>query len=336
MKLTKKLLLCLTLCLVFSSILFSSSIFARADDDDIDPDPDEFDSKTKRNAERIVSIDNDGSTAKLTSILKYSADKDDFSVEITTNGELSFKGLYKSHTESNKINLEFQLRLYTILEYLDEDANGIYDDEMDTYLGEYIIEEFLPIVYTTETIEGKITHKLIIETTDGVFLAQVFIVEVITDINEIIVTPMEIKIDFEIHNYPFIMEEESLLALLVHFQTNAAYGWNERSHAEEEGYEDDETEVEMKNRDATSFFAWLNKAKADDVVVEVVGSPLKDSENGKKIYLNYPHATHIIHDPKIGIVGDFSLFPFFAIGGVVMLIAVAAIVLTIKKKTQIH
>jgi hypothetical protein len=325
MKLTKKILFILAFSLVFSSILISSSVYGRADDD-IDTDPDGIDPETKKNAERIVTIENNGNSAKLTSILKYSEDKDDFSIDISANNELSFKGLYKSHTETNHINLEFQLRLYSIVEYLDTDENGVYDADVDTYVGEYDIDEFSPIVYTNGD-----AHILVIETIDGVFLARVFAVEGISDINGVIVTPMEVKIDFEIHNYDFI-ESESRLALLVHFQTNAAYGWNEKTHAEEAGYESEETEVEMKNRDATGYFSWANHAVADGQDVEVLGSPLKNSPNGKKIYLNYPHATDIIHDPKIGFVGDFSTIGIYLIIGGVAVAAIIGAVFFIKKR----
>ena len=209
MKLTKKLLILVLFSLIFSSIVLSTSLYVSADDgDDIDPDPDEFDSGIKKKFERIVSIDNDGDSVKMVSKLKYSEDKDEFSIDITTNSQLSFKGLYKSHTESNHINLEFQLRFYSIIEYNDIDNNGMYDEDIDSYISEYDIDTFSPIEYTEED-----AHILVIETIDGVFLARVFVVESITDINGVIITPMEVKIDFEIYNFPFI-ETESRLALL--------------------------------------------------------------------------------------------------------------------------
>ena len=266
---------------VFGYVSVSTSKFVNADDgDDIDPNPDGFDEGTKKNFERIVTIDNDGSSVKMVSKLKNSDDKDEFSIDITTNNELSFKGLYKSHTDNNHINLEFQLRFYTIIEYIDTDNDGAYTDDFDSYIGEYDIDEFLPIEYTTGN-----AHILVIQTSDDVFLARIFAVEGITDINGIIVTSMEVKIDFEIHNFPFT-ESESRLALLVHFQTNAAYGWNEKSYAEQQGYEDDETELEMKNREAKGYFSWANTATADGQEVEVTGNSLKESGNVKKIYLN--------------------------------------------------
>ncbi len=319
MKRTKFILLLFSFGLIFTSLVYSSSIFVRGDDD-IDTDPDGFSEEMKKNAERIVSISYNGYSARMVSKLKYSEDNDEFTIDITTINELSFKGLYKSHTDSNKINLEFQLRFYTIVEYLDEDEDGAYNADVDSYVGEYEINNFSPIMYT----DGE-AHIFEIETTDGIFLARVFAVEGITDINGTIVTPMEVKIDFEIHNYNYI-EAESRLALLVHFQTNAAYGWNEKTHAEEQMYEDDETEVEMKNRDAIGYFSWANTALADGQEVDVVGSSLKNSGNGKKIYLNYPHASDIIHDPKIGFVGDFSLsWLFWAIG----VISVTGMVMTV-------
>ncbi|MHA1675117.1 MAG: hypothetical protein ACTSYI_15985 [Promethearchaeota archaeon] len=47
------------------------------------------------------------------SILKTGNVKDDFTIDITTITDLKIKALYKSHTETANINLEFQLSFDT-------------------------------------------------------------------------------------------------------------------------------------------------------------------------------------------------------------------------------
>ncbi|MHA1674246.1 MAG: hypothetical protein ACTSYI_11545 [Promethearchaeota archaeon] len=316
--------------LLFSGLLLSSTLalgiaqeegsILTEEDPDIDTDPEEVDDAVKKAGERVVTVDVTDDTAQIKSVLKTGNQKDDFTIDVDAITDLKIKMLYKSHTELSNVNLEFQLTLYSIVEYNDTNGDGVYNTDDDTAVQEVALDSFQPFMY-----ENLSAHILTLNTTDGVFLVRIFAVEGYAEINGTIVSPAEIKIDFEFHNFPFL-EDESLLTLAIKFQTNAGWNWQNNTKGEDDGLAEDETAVELEGKDAKGYFAWADYAMADGVEVAVLGSPLKDNPNDKNMFLNYPHATHIVHDPKIGVedtsfsIPGYSSLAFFALVGIAGLI----------------
>lgn len=305
---------------------------------DIDTDPDEIDEGKKRESERVVKITNTSNSAQINSILKYSDQKDDITMDISAVNNLYIKGLYKSHTIFTKINLEFQITFYSIIEFIDENDNDIYEPDIDQEIQEMVLNSWQDISYVNSSAHKA--HIFTINSTNGVFLARIFAVEGYTDVDGIIIAPSEIKIDFEFHNFPY-ENETSLLALQAKFQTNAAYKMKEETRGEDEGYVENEDSVELETKSAVGYFAWAENAIAwtgnvndDYVSVDVLSSPFKDGASGKFMYLNYPHVTHIIHDPKIGFVSEISAFYIsgFPLVMVFSVIGIASLVLLIRKR----
>ena len=323
--------------LIFISLTSSSLTFAVANvmdgedeepEFDIDTDPDEIDEGKKKESERVVTVDNNTNTAQIKSVLKYSDQKDDITMDISTQNNLYIKGLYKSHTTFTQINLAFQITFYSIIEFDDENGNGIYEPDIDQEIQEMVLNSWKDISYVNSS-----AHIFTITTNDDIFLARIFAVEGYTDVNGTIIAPAEIKIDFEFHNFPF-ENETSLLALQAKFQTNAAYNMKNKTRGEDEGYAENEDSVELESNNAVGYFAWAENASADGVDIEVLSSPFKDGASGKIMYLNYPHATHIIHDPKIGFVSDISALYIsgFPLVMVFSVIGIASLVLLIRKR----
>ena len=249
-------------------------------------------------------------------------------MDISTQNNLYIKGLYKSHTTFTQINLQFQITFYSIIEFEDENGNGIYEPDLDQEIQEMVLDSWKDISYVNSS-----AHIFTITTTDDYFLVRIFAVEGYTDVNGTIIAPAEIKIDFEFHNFPF-QNETSLLALQVKFQTNAAYKMKEKTRGEDEGYAENEDSVELEDKSAVGYFAWAENATADGEDIEVLSSPFKDGASGKTMYLNYPHATDIIHDPKIGFVSDISAIYIsgFPLVMVFSFIGIASLVLLIRKR----
>ncbi len=323
--------------LIIISITSSSSTFTVANvmeseeeepEFEIDTDPNEIDEDKKRESERVVTVDVKINTAEIKSILKYSDQKDDITIDISAINNLYIKGLYKSHTLFTQINLQFQITFYSIIEFEDENGNGIYEPDLDHEIQEMVLDSWENISYVNSS-----AHIFTIITTDDVFLVRIFAVEGYTDVNGTIIAPAEIKIDFEFHNFPF-KNETSLLALQTKFQTNAAYNLKNKTRGEDEGYAENEASVELESNSAVGYFAWAENAVADGVDIEVLSSPFKDGASGKFMYLNYPHATDIIHDPKIGFVSDISALYIsgFPLVMVFSVIGIASLVLLIKKR----
>ncbi len=296
------------------------------DDFEIDKDPDEVDDATKKAGERVVTVDVEDDNAQIKSVLKTGNVKDDFTIDISSITDLKIKALYKSHTETANINLEFQLSFDSIVEYHDNNSDGVYNSDDDTVVQEYELDSFQPIEYTSGD-----AHIMVINSTDGVFLVRIFAVEGYTDINNTIVSPAEIKIDFEFHNFPF-QEDSSLLALSIKYQTNAAFNWRNNTKGEDEGLAEDETAVELEGKDSSGYFAWSDYAEADGEMVEVLGSPLKTQGNDKNMFLNYPHATNIVHDPKIGVEDTSSFIAGFPLMTLFSLLGVAGLWVVLKRR----
>ncbi|MHA1473839.1 MAG: hypothetical protein ACTSQ5_01495 [Promethearchaeota archaeon] len=318
--------------LTSSSLTFSVANKIQGEDEDpefeIDTDPDEIDEDKKRESERVVTIENSSNSAQIKSILKYSDQKDDITMDISSLKYFYIKGLYKSHTLFTQINLEFQITVYSIVEFEDENGNGIYEPDIDQEIQEMVLDSWQDISYVNLS-----AHIFTINSTNGVFLVRIFAVEGYTDVNGTIIAPAEIKIDFEFHNFPFI-NETSLLALQTKFQTNAVFKLKEETRGEDEGYAEKEDSVELESGSAVGYFAWAENASADGVEIEVLTSPMKLGASEKFMYLNYPHATHIVHDPKIGFVSEISAFYIsgFPLVTVFSVIGIASLVLIIRKR----
>ena len=107
--------------LTSSSLTFTSANMIQGEDEDpefeIDTDPDEIDEDKKRESERVVTIENNSNSAQIKSILKNSDQKDDITMDISAINSFFVKGLYKSHTLFTQINLEFQITIYSIVEF---------------------------------------------------------------------------------------------------------------------------------------------------------------------------------------------------------------------------
>ncbi|MHA1205870.1 MAG: hypothetical protein ACTSSL_13225 [Candidatus Heimdallarchaeaceae archaeon] len=144
----------------------------------------------------------------------------------------------------------------------------MYNESVDQLVQTYLFGNFLPIVYTTDNISGNIVHILNIETSDGVFTSRIYASGEFALVNDSLITPVELKIDIGIHNFPYI-EPNSALA--------------------------------MKVKDFTGFFSWLETAIVDGVEKPVKATQLEVEEGEQKLYLNYPRGNEIIHDPKIGV-----------------------------------
>ncbi|MHA1561105.1 MAG: Loki-CTERM sorting domain-containing protein, partial [Promethearchaeota archaeon] len=199
---------------------------------------------------------------------------------------------------------------------------------IDQEIQEMVLDSWQDISYVNLS-----AHIFTINSTNGVFLVRIFAVEGYTDVNGTIIAPAEIKIDFEFHNFPFI-NETSLLALQTKFQTNAVFKLKEETRGEDEGYAEKEDSVELESGSAVGYFAWAENASADGVEIEVLTSPMKLGASEKFMYLNYPHATHIVHDPKIGFVSEISAFYIsgFPLVTVFSVIGIASLVLIIRKR----
>lgn len=244
--------------------------------------------------------------------------EDEYRLKISTEEGVKFEMEYEDLLVVGEVELEFEVKFDKIVEFVDNNGDGLYDDGEEIYV--YDLEEvsFAPAQYTPENVNGVTVHKVTIQTEDGVFKVTLYASGTPLIISGENVGPNEVKIDIEINNFPY-HDSNSKLALKTELESEL--------EVEEEKHEIEETneeEVEVTSGNYGGFFSWKKTATVDGVLKPVKSTEIsEDPEEGdRELYLIYEHGDSIVHDPKIGVRG--------AIAGVVpamqwILVIVAAV-----------
>ncbi|MFX1321700.1 MAG: hypothetical protein ACFFAQ_08650 [Promethearchaeota archaeon] len=325
-------------------LVFNLSLgLAVASDDDDDGIDDDFEDSNKRD----IEIEFDSNEIQIKSEQRNGDRQDEIELTIKYDSEgLNIEISYESEVESeneteSEFEIEFEVSFRKLIEFVDLNNNGVYDESFDQFIQETEINTFQPIIYTSFdiSIDTKM-HYIIINTTDGVFAAHVYLVEEFTIVNNTLITPTETKIDIEINNFNYI-DANSQLALYVELGSEMDYEEDDYTEDEEDGYAENEEGVYTSNNGFAGFFNWAENATIDGVSKKVLASEITVDEyddQEQKLYLNYPRGIHIYHDPKIGIMTLSSsalLLPFvlsISIASVVAVIAIITILIIRKRK----
>lgn len=343
MKLRKYNLLGVLLISVF--ILSTSIGVSVASDNDDDGVDDEFEESEKRD----IQVEVDTGQIEIQSKLRQGStvDEIELSVEYKSDGikiEVSYESEVTSENDSeSEFEIEFSVLIRKLIEFVDQNSNGIYEPSIDTMIQEVELNSFQPGVYSTSTISNDTTlHYFLINTTDGVFAAHLFLVEEFTIVNETLITPTALKIDIEIDDFNYL-DLNSQLALYVKLGSDSEYESDEKTEDEEEGYASDESGVITGNSSHVGFFTWEENATIDGVSKQVLSSMIEvddEDESEQKLYLNYPRGNHIYHDPKVGIfaltTSQSQLLPIVIIGSILGVLATTGIIyIIIRKRNRI-
>jgi hypothetical protein len=311
-----------------------------ATDDDSDGVDDDIEELNKRD----ITIEFDSNEFQVESKLRNGDKIDEIQLKVKydSNG-LEVDVSYEEEIEtgnSTEYELEFDAVFRKIIEYVDLNGNGLYDDSTDQLIQEVELDSFQPVIYTSESISTDTTlHYVTVNTTDGVFTAHIFFVEEFDLVNETFIAPTETKIDIEITDFNFI-DDNSQLALYIKLGSEVEYEEDHETEDEEQGHSSDEDGTITEVAGNFGFFTWKENATVDDVVMNVLANPLEaddDDPTEQKLILNYPRGNHIYHDPKIG-VGFVSLssdnLPLIITGIVISIIVVAVVatVIVVKKR----
>jgi hypothetical protein len=288
----------LVLILVISTFTYLPSI---ADDDDEDGVDDDVEEQNKRDIS--VNYDNDDATieSKLTSGEIYNR----FRAEMKATSEgLEFGFEFEKDTEANETEIDFDVTIPEIIEFLDINENGIYDPSIDSVASTYLINSYKTLVYNAVTIDNETVYTFNVETSDGVFSSTMFVSGEFVVVDDLLIAPSQFKFDIVITGYTFT-ELNSSLALMIELESefDVEYDEDEETEDEEDGRSSDEQEIEVGYGDFTGYFSWLKIAKIDGVEQEVLASPIVTSSEDSIMYLNYPQGSEIIHDPKVGLQG---------------------------------
>jgi hypothetical protein len=208
--------------LLISVFILSTSIgVSVATDNDDDGVDDDYEESEKRD----IQIEIDTGQIEIESKLRQGSTVDEIEIKVKYDAEgveieISYESEFSSENET-EFEIEFSVTFRKLIEFVDQNDNGIYEPSIDTMIQEVELNSFQPVAYSTSTISGDTTlHYLFINSTDGVFAAHVFVAEEFTVINETLITPTETKIDIEINNFNYL-DMNSQLALYVKLATEA-------------------------------------------------------------------------------------------------------------------
>ncbi len=320
--------------IVISSFLYTPVLGDSNDDIDEDEDDDGISDHDEDENRRKLEIEISDNEVYIESSLQTDGVSNEFQVKIHTEDEgLKIKFEFEVDNETLETEIEYKVVFSEIIEFIDTSADGFYNDSIDQVVKILKLDEFKPIVYTTEVISNDTVHIFSIETVDEVFTATVYVTTEFTMVNDTLVAPTQLKIDFGIHNFNYT-ELDSVLALKVKFESEfeVDYEHDDETEDEEYNYADNEQEVEIAAGDFIGFFSWIETAMVDGVEQVVNATPIEFSEGENRMYLSYPRGTEIIHDPKVGISNVLQL-QRSAVGSNEMLIISAVAILTVTGLT---
>jgi len=321
-------------------LLTSTSNLVAATDDDGDGIDDDVEEQHKRD----IEIQVEPGEYQIESVLRNGEQKDEIKLKIRNESEgLSIEIGYEEDiaTENaTELEIEFEVTFRKLIEFVDLNGNGIYEPSVDSTIQELALSSFQPVIYTPLTISGDtMLHYFIVNTTDGVFTAHIYLVEEFDIVNGTFIKPTQTKIDIEITNFNYL-DGSSQLALYTKLESEAEYEFEEETENEEDGHTSDEKSVVAANIDFAGFFSWAENATVDGVSRGVLASPPEvdeDDINEQKMYLIYPRGNHIYHDPIMGIMSIPSTpseFPMLVIVSIVAAVGVVGVVLVVLMRRR--
>ncbi|MFQ5980425.1 MAG: hypothetical protein ACE5OZ_19995 [Candidatus Heimdallarchaeota archaeon] len=284
-----------------------------------DDDDDGVDDDRESDAGRQIDFDPSENEVKIESELETGDQKDKFVVEFKREDEPSIKFDYKSKSEGIETELSLKVEFLSLVEFSDSNGNrylDINDTEYSTY--SFTKDLFSDLKWLKSTTDdNESLYKIWTQTTDGVFLIRLYVVSGFGTINGSTITPTEVKIDIEIHNYPFANNGSLALRLELKTEVETEIEKKDESPDEAEGLATNEEALAFTSSSYLGFFSWAMNVTVDGVEKPVVASPYAaleteiDNDDDEtelrqkgEISLTYPHGNDIIHDPKIGVVTE--------------------------------
>ncbi|MHA1551262.1 MAG: hypothetical protein ACTSQC_04910 [Candidatus Heimdallarchaeaceae archaeon] len=295
--------------LVLSSFLISP-VTANGDDDEEDEDEDGVHDDEEEENKRGVTVEVSGTEAQIESHQNYGDIQNEISIQMKAESEgLEFEYSFDNESDVSDFEIEFSVEISEIIEYIDLQEDGFYNETTDTLVQLVELNDFNDIIYTIENISNNLVHHLSIVSTDGVFSAGIYLSTEFALVNGILISPTQIKIDVGIHGFNFTEPDSNLaLKITLDSEVDVEYEEDEETEDEEDGRATDESEIDISLGDYSGFFSWIENVTVDGVNYPVNATPLTTDEEDTKLYLNYPRGNEIIHDPKIGIANILQDF----------------------------
>lgn len=234
---------------------------------------------------------------------------------------------YKSNLETD-FEIIFEIVFRELIEFIDNDFNGIFDPEVDQTIQNYTLKDFSPISYEKVVIRDKsFLHHLKIQTVSKNFTLNIYFAEEFTVVENSLINPTQAKIDIEIANFNYL-NDSSQIALYTSLDSETDFQRHNDTEDEKNSYAKNEQSIATSMNEYTGFYSWNESGIVDDNSQNILVSdilPDNTNENGTKIYLNYPRGVNIYHSSKIGIEGLLITEEFPLLALFLLLIAIGAV-----------
>ncbi|MFW9968562.1 MAG: hypothetical protein ACFFDF_00075 [Candidatus Odinarchaeota archaeon] len=275
-----------------------------------DYDGDGIDDKLEDSNRRFFQFEFEENETIIRSILNSDINTNLILVKLTTNENglkinVSYESAYQSSADESEQELKYSITINKIIEYIDSNGNNIYVPSEDQLLQEISLDSWNPVIYSNFTNNNRSTiHSFHLNTSNNLFLVQLYFVEEYERINGSLITPNEAKIDIKINNFNYT-NPNSQIALCIKLEDKNEFKEVEETEDEHLNYASEERGIIATSpKGFTGFFTWNQKVNVDGVLKNASTSQVMiddEDETRQKIYINYPRGSIIIHDPKIGI-----------------------------------
>ncbi len=295
-----------------------------------DDDNDDIDDDQERYQQRKMKIELERNRTRIRSEWGQDDYEDELEILFEIDHGPRLRLDYENNLHSSENELSFDVKIRELIEYRDTNRNGRYDED-DIIIDTYSFEKsnFKNFTYQNQlSDDGENINFVSTQTEDEVFKMNLYFSGNFSQINNQILSPSEVKIDFIINNYPY-EEEDTQLALRTMLNTKHETELETESFDEVQGFSEDESVLDINSLNNGGFFSWAENVIVDGIVKPInstINSQIEETirENEKisnkiiNIYFSYPRGTNIVHDPKLGIVSiSFETFALQSISNLI-------------------
>ena len=295
-----------------------------------DDDNDDIDDDQERYQQRKMEMEFERNRTRIRSEWGQDDYEDELEILFEIDHGPRLKLDYENNLHSSENELSFDVKIRELIEFRDTNRNGRYDED-DIIVNTYSFENsnFKNFTYQNQlSDDGENINFVSTQTEDDVFKMNLYFSGNFSEINNQILSPSEVKIDFIINNYPY-EEEDTQLALRTMLNTKHETELETESFDELQGFSEDEIVLDINSLNNGGFFSWAETVIVDGIVKPVnstINSETEETirENEKisnkisNIYFSYPRGSNIVHDPKLGIVSiSFEAFALQSISNLI-------------------